>query len=75
MIPHDIYNFEDLPIITEQYETKDGWHKYVPKDSTISELLEVWDIDDPDEMDEMVQVLRYLKLYFNYYIINKFKHG
>jgi len=53
--------FEDLPILLEETETKDGWHRSVLKQGAIADLLKIWDIDDPEETCAIVQVLRHLR--------------
>lgn len=53
--------FEDLPIIFDEQEVKDGWRRDVQREGTVAELLDIWDIDDPTEDCAMAQVLRHLR--------------
>jgi len=53
--------FENLPIVTDDREYKDGWNRAIKRRTTIKELLETWDIGDPEETSEMAQVLRHLR--------------
>lgn len=53
--------FEDLPILLDDMEYKDGWQRNIQKQGAVSDLLEIWDIDDPSEKSAIVQVLRHLR--------------
>ena len=53
--------FEDLPIFLDETIRDGEWSKTVKRETTISELLEIWDIDDVTDASEMAQVLRHLR--------------
>ena len=53
--------FEDLPIFIDETIRDGEWSKTVKRETTISELLEIWDIDDVTDESEMAQVLRHLR--------------
>ena len=53
--------FEDLPIFVDETIRDGEWSKTVKRETTISELLEIWDIDDVTDESEMAQVLRHLR--------------
>lgn len=56
-----VMRFEDLPLITDDIEHRDGWQRHTKRLTTVGELLETWDIDDYSESAEMAQVLRHLR--------------
>lgn len=57
--------FEDLPIIMQDTEYKDGWSRTVNRQSTIAELLKILDINDSSENSSIAQVLRHLRDYMS----------